>query len=386
MNPAGEALNSDQLKVFRKSLLDWFRTYQRDLPWRTNRDPYRIWISEIMLQQTRVAAVIPYYERFLQRFPDVQRLAEGPHEEILRLWSGLGYYTRARNLQHAAQQIMAKHTGEFPRKREDALGLPGIGEYTAAAILSIAFDQPLAVLDGNVARVIARLDAVRGDLRAPQRWRGLQNRAGTLLVRESAGDWNQAMMEVGATVCTPKSPQCLLCPVSQWCEGRKLGIAESLPDKRKKRPAVAVQLVSAVLLNRSGKCLLLPPPVGSTRSNADGHIPSLVAKLWHFPTSAMTSRPERLLAHFVRETLKVQARNVLQTETLPKVRHTVTYRQITVSPYLVTVKTLPRIRGAKQVSLEQVLALPISNLTRKVARVAAKHLSLCALNVKNNRN
>src|SRR6184192_4484146 len=138
-------LNSKELATFRKQLLYWFRQFQRDLPWRRTKDPYRIWLSEIMLQQTRVAAVIPYYERFVQRFPDVHALAAAPEDEVLRLWSGLGYYSRARNLQRAAQQIVAKHKGEFPRRREDVLALAGIGEYTAAAILSIAFGEKLAV-------------------------------------------------------------------------------------------------------------------------------------------------------------------------------------------------------------------------------------------------
>ena len=227
----GERLDTADLPKFRDLLLSWFQTFQRELPWRKNRDPYRIWISEVMLQQTRVAAVIPYYERFLARFPDVESLASAPQEEVLRLWSGLGYYSRARNLQHAAQQIVARHQGKFPRQREELLALAGIGEYTAAAILSIAFDEKHAVLDGNVARVVSRLEAIRGDLREPKRWNKLQASADRLLARESSGDWNQAMMELGATLCTPRSPQCLLCPVAQFCEGRKLGIAGSLPEK-----------------------------------------------------------------------------------------------------------------------------------------------------------
>src|SRR6266852_4470155 len=166
-------MRGKELASFRKQLLGWFRQFQRDLPWRRTKDPYRIWLSEIMLQQTRVVAAIPYYERFLQRFPDVHTLAAAPQEDVLRLWSGLGYYSRARNLQNAAQQIVAKHGGEFPRQLEEVLALAGIGEYTAAAILSIAFGEKLAVLDGNVARVISRLEALRGDLREPKRWRNL---------------------------------------------------------------------------------------------------------------------------------------------------------------------------------------------------------------------
>ena len=246
-------LKARELAKLRKQLLSWFRQFQRDLPWRRTRDPYRIWLSEIMLQQTRVAAVIPYYEKFLQRFPDVHALATAPQEEVLRLWSGLGYYSRARNLQKAAQQIVAQHGGEFPKDVEYMLALPGIGNYTAAAILSIAFEKKLAVLDGNVARVLARLRAVRGDLRASQRWKELQEIASAYLDPKSPGDWNQAMMELGATLCTPKSPQCLLCPVNEFCEGRRLGIADSLPEKRKKRAPAIVTLAAAVFFDKRGQ-------------------------------------------------------------------------------------------------------------------------------------
>src|SRR5690242_9122262 len=193
-----------ELASFRKRLLAWFRQFQRDLPWRRTKDPYAIWVSEIMLQQTRVAAVIPYYERFLERFPDIHSLAAAPQEEVLRLWSGLGYYSRARNLQKAAQHIVERHAGEFPRDVESVRALCGIGEYTEAAILSIAFGAKRAVLDGNVARVLARLEGIRGDLRESRRWKSLQNTATNLLDTESPGDWNQAMMELGATVCTPR--------------------------------------------------------------------------------------------------------------------------------------------------------------------------------------
>src|SRR5882762_7178999 len=368
-------LNGRALAKFRKQLLDWFRQFQRDLPWRRTRDPYRIWLSEIMLQQTRVAAAIPYYERFLQRFPDVHALAVAPPEEVLRLWSGLGYYSRARNLQKAAQQIIAKHAGQFPTRMDEAFALPGIGNYTAAAILSIAFGEKHAVLDGNVARVLARLGAIRGDLREPQRWQDLQNRADRLLEPKSPGDWNQAMMELGATVCTPKSPQCLLCPVAQFCEGRKLGIAESLPEKRKKRASVSIQLVSVVLLDVSGKCLLLPPPKAATNAKADDHIPSLVASLWHFPTISAPANARVALNNLLQQELKIKLTKSNPPVPLSKVRHTVTYRLISVFPFLVRLKRLPKIAGAKRLTLEHALALPISNLTRKIALSAVEHRS-----------
>jgi A/G-specific adenine glycosylase len=368
-------LDSVELKQLRESLLGWFRTYQRDLPWRKNRDPYRIWISEIMLQQTRVAAVIPYYEKFLARFPDVESLAAAPHEEVLRLWSGLGYYSRARNLQKAAQQIVAKHSGKFPRQREELLALAGIGEYSASAILSIAFDDEHAVLDGNVARVVSRLNAIRGDLREPKRWCDLQSRADQLLERDSAGDWNQAMMELGATICLPRSPQCLLCPVATFCAGRKLGIAESLPEKRKKRAAVSVQLVSVVLLDAKNRSLVLPPPTALSKNNADDHVPSLVAKLWHFPTVSAPANSLPALEQLLHRELNVRSAKSIRPELLDKVRHTVTYRIISIAAYLIRVKQLPKISGARYLPVQEIQSLPISNLTRKIARTALEHLS-----------
>jgi A/G-specific adenine glycosylase len=368
-------LKNVELQEFRKALLGWFHEFRRDLPWRKNRDPYRIWISEIMLQQTRVAAVIPYYEKFLAHFPNVESLASAPQQEILRLWSGLGYYRRARNLQKAAQQMVAKHAGRFPTQREELLVLAGIGEYTASAILSIAFDDKHAVLDGNVARVIARLEAIRGDLRKPKRWRDLQTSADQLLAPDSAGDWNQAMMELGATICLPRSPQCLLCPVANFCAGRKLGIAETLPEKRKKRATVAVRLVSAVLLDAKTRSLILSPPIASSKNNADDHVPSLVAKLWHFPTVSAPTNSEQALEQLLRRELRIKFVTSIHPERLDKVRHTVTYRTISIAAYLIRLKQLPKIPGAQCLPIQELQSLPISNLTRKIARAALKHLS-----------
>ena len=361
-------LNGRELATFRKQLLRWFRQFRRDLPWRRTKDPYRIWLSEIMLQQTRVAAAIPYYERFLERFPDVRSLATARQEEVLRLWSGLGYYSRARNMQKAAQQIVAKHGGEFPPREEDVLALPGIGTYTAAAILSIAFGEKFAVLDGNVARVLARLGAVRGDLRESQRWQDLQKTASTLLDSESPGDWNQAMMELGATLCTPKSPQCLLCPVAQFCEGRKLGIAESLPEKRKKRATVEVTLAAAVFTDENGWTLLLPAPEERRNESLADYVPTLVSNMWHFPTVSVSGNAAAKLRAFLRKLIRGAKIGNLRLAPADKVRHAVTYRSITILPFLINVKRLPRIKGAERVPLHDITVLPVSNLTRKVAR------------------
>ena len=363
-------LNDRELATFRKQLLGWFRQFQRDLPWRRTKDPYCIWLSEIMLQQTRVAAAIPYYERFLQRFPDVHALAAAPQEEVLLLWSGLGYYSRARNLQKAAQQIVAKHGGQFPMRWDDTLALPGIGNYTAAAILSIAFGEKHAVLDGNVARVLARLGAIHGDLRESQRWQELQETADRLLEPKSPCDWNQAMMELGATLCTPKSPQCLLCPVAQSCEGRRLGIAESLPEKRRKRATVQITLAAAVFVDEKRQTLLLPAPKNTKEKSSADHVPALVSRMWHFPTLSVTGEPAGKLNAFLRRLMPgVQSR---KWKLVPagKVRHAVTYRAITLLPFLINVRKLPRVPGARQVPLDNIFSLPVSNLTRKVARAA----------------
>jgi A/G-specific adenine glycosylase len=363
-------LAGSELERFQKQLLGWFRQFQRDLPWRRTRDPYHIWVSEIMLQQTRVAVVISYYERFLKRFPDVRALAEAPEEEVLRLWSGLGYYSRARNLQKAAREIFAKHGGKFPEKAEQVLELAGIGRYTSAAILSIAFGQETSVLDGNVARVVARLGAVRGDLREAKRWQSLQESADHLLDANSPGEWNQAMMELGATVCTPRSPQCLLCPVAEFCRARQLGIAESLPVKRQKRPTVDVVLAAAVFRDRQDRTLLLPPPQRVKKTGKANDVPTLVSKLWHFPTTAVAKNAISELRKLLARLLHNGAGGELHFEPLHRVRHTVTYRAVSVLPFQVFVQSLPKIRGTKILRLDDFFSLPVSNLTRKIAREA----------------
>jgi A/G-specific adenine glycosylase len=363
-------LSDRDLATFRTQLSGWFSQFRRDLPWRRTKDPYRIWLSEIMLQQTRVAVAIPYYERFLDRFPDVGSLAEAPQQEVLRHWSGLGYYSRARNMQAAARQIVRNHGGRFPAHVNGALALPGIGNYTAAAILSIAFDEKRAVLDGNVARVLARLGAVKGDLRVSRRWQGLQEVADAYLDPQSPGDWNQAMMELGATVCAPKSPQCPLCPVAQFCQAQKLGIAEDLPEKRKKRATVDVALAAAVFADRHGQTFLLPPPREETAQTRADHIPTLVSRMWHFPTISLAGSPAAELRRFVRTLLPGRRNPKLQFELLGKVRHSVTYRAITITPVIIHVGKLPRITGARCVPLSDISGLPVSSLTRKVARAA----------------
>jgi len=314
-----------------------------------------------MLQQTRVAAVIPYYQRFVANFPDVRALARARADRVLANWAGLGYYSRARNLQRAAKEIVARHDGQFPRAYEAALSLPGIGRYTASAILSIAHGEPHAVLDGNVARVLARIGALRGDLRAPFTWRRLDAAAQLLLARKAPGDWNQAMMELGATVCTPTSPRCGECPAAKWCSARKLGIAEQLPPARKKRATVEVTLAAAVLLDPRGRTLLV------RQTNDDG---ALFSRMWQFPAlQAARASAGRALAEHLKERfgLNVDGRLI----PLATARHTVTFRDVRLKPYLIRIPRLPRPAGARIVTLSNLGRVPVSAATRKIARAAA---------------
>ena len=238
-----------------RELLGWYRRAGRDLPWRKTKDPYRIWVSEIMLQQTRVETVKSYYERFLRLFPTVATLAEAPQEEVLKAWEGLGYYSRARNLQKAAQDIITKHGGAFPERYEELLRLPGIGAYTAGAIASIAFGERTPAIDGNVYRVTARVFGIREDISATDTQRRLRALVTENLPDESLGDYNQALMELGATVCVPGVPRCGHCPWMERCDAYAEKDAQLLPVQMKKNPPKRVSV--AVCLLTFGKQILV---------------------------------------------------------------------------------------------------------------------------------
>jgi A/G-specific adenine glycosylase len=329
------------------------------LPWRRSRDPYRIWVAEVMLQQTRVAAVRRYYRRFLRRFPRVESLARAPQDEALKLWSGLGYYSRARNLHRAAKEIVARHGAEFPRELGAALRLPGIGRYTAAAVLSIAYDVPLAVLDGNVARVLARLGAVRGDLRAPRRWESLAAAAQQLLASEAPGDWNQALMELGETICAPQTPRCHACPVSCACRAYAQGVVDQIPAPRRKRAAVQVKIAAAILLDPRGRTLLVEDP--------GAHDDVLFSRLWQFPAVEVAHHARAELKKHLRATLRIKAPSL---EALAQARHGVTYRNILLLPFLARVPRLPKRPRTRMIPLGSLARLPISSATRKLAKAA----------------
>jgi A/G-specific adenine glycosylase len=348
------------LKTFQSRMLAWFRAQQRDLPWRRSREPYRIWVAEVMLQQTRIAAVMPYYQRFLARFPTVQSLARAPEAEVLKLWSGLGYYSRARNLHRAAKIIVAQHNAKFPRDLDAALELPGIGTYTAAAVLSIAYDVPLAVLDGNVTRVLARIKAIRGDLRAPKSWRALTATAQNFLASQAPGDWNQSLMELGEVVCTPQSPRCTECPVARHCRAYAQGLTGEIPAPRRKRAPVHMKIAAAILRDPRGRTLLVQDP--------GAHDTVLFSRMWQFPAIEVTHHPKAELEAHLSKTLAIRKTSL---EALPTARHGVTFRNITLLPFLATVDELPKLPRTKILPLKNLSKLPISSATRKIAAAAA---------------
>jgi A/G-specific adenine glycosylase len=337
----------------RRGLLAWFRRHRRDLPWRRTRDPYAIWVSEVMLQQTTVKTATPYYQAFLERFPTVPDLAGAREEDVLALWSGLGYYHRARNLQRGARHVLQHHKGRFPRTLEAALAVPGVGLYTASAILSIAHGQPLPVVDGNVRRVLSRLFALRGE-----QWRKdgpYYDRAEEVLDRAAPGDWNQALMELGATVCTPRRPACPACPVRAGCEARALGIQDELPEGRARRAPVAVVLAAA-LIERDGRILLVRRGEGR-----------LMGRFWEVPQTSLSSTGPPDLA---RELKDAHGLEVSLGPLVGQARHAITFRRIRVDVYRARLRKEPsrdpeRCRWLRP---EEIASVPTSSLTRKVLR------------------
>ena len=270
-----EQLREEQREILRRlapALLPWYDVNKRELPWRGTRDPYRVWVSEIMLQQTRVAAVIPYYERWMERLPDTAALAAAAEEELLKLWEGLGYYSRARNLQRAAQVIQGELGGVFPGTYEALLRLPGVGEYTAGAVASIAFGQPVPAVDGNVLRVAARAAAMEGDILDPRVRRAVREALEPAMPADRPGAFNQALMDLGATVCLPNgAPDCAACPLAGFCEARRQGRQLELPRRKKKAERRREELTVYLLLRQGQVALRKRPERG------------LLAGLWEFP-------------------------------------------------------------------------------------------------------
>ncbi|MBI4465897.1 MAG: A/G-specific adenine glycosylase [Acidobacteria bacterium] len=346
-NPAPRALQT--------RLLDWFDRHKRDLPWRRHaarNDPYRIWLVEIMLQQTRVPVAIPYYERFLRAFPTVGKLARAPVEQVLRLWAGLGYYQRARHLHQAAWKIVREHRGRFPRALDEALALPGVGPYTARAVLSIAYRKPAAVVDGNVARVLARVFRLEAaDVTTRGRFQELADR---LVSPKRPGDFNQALMELGSTLCLPRIPRCGACPLEGLCEARRAGLERTIPRRQRARPRPRLTL-SVLALRQDGRLLLVREP-------------GLFSGLWHFPYAPGTT-PRRLARSY-------GAAGVSHIGTL---RHQTTMRDLVLRVYAAKARSSAApMRGKdsrskkRWVHPEQIQQMAVGASTRRIAALVER--------------
>lgn len=259
--PQPEPLPPEERIELRRALLGWYDARSADYPWRGCGDPYRIWISEVMLQQTRVATVVGYYQRFLDRFPTVEALATASLAEVLQCWEGLGYYSRARHLHRLAQQLVERHGGAFPQSPETLRTLPGIGPYTAAAVASIAFGEPAAVVDGNVARIFSRLFDLPEEIDRPAVLDRIRAQAQSLLAVDRPGDFNQALMDLGRTICTPRQPGCPECPLAAFCLARQRGTVHLRPVRRAKRLRPLLRGAAAVLRDSEGRLLLGQRPL-----------------------------------------------------------------------------------------------------------------------------
>ncbi len=357
--------SSSSRTAFRRRLLKWFDANQRDLPWRKNRTPYRIWVSEIMLQQTQVATVIDYYLRFMKRFPTVEKLAAAEQSEVLKLWEGLGYYRRARQLHGAAQVVAEQHGGKFPIDFDNVLALPGIGRYTAGAILSISLDQQLPILEGNTIRLFARLLALPDDPRTSTNQKLLWEFAESILPRKRCGDFNQALMELGSEVCTPKKPNCSQCPVASDCQAYVQGLQAEIPAPSKK--IKYEDLHEAVVVVRKGSGSKTKYLV--RRCGPDERWTGL----WDFPRYQVADgKVEMALAT---ELKKQTGLTAVITPTTKRIKHAVTKYRITLDCYVAEKPTgrLKKNQTATQwVSRDELAGLPMSTTGRKIATALDK--------------
>lgn len=282
-------------------LLAWYSQVKRPLPWRENADPYRVWVSEIMLQQTRVGAVVPYFNRFMGTFSDVFHLASASDELLLKCWEGLGYYSRARNLKKAAQVVVEKYGGVFPDDYDSWLALPGVGPYTAGAVCSIAFSRPVPAVDGNVLRVFSRLTSCEDDITSPQTKKALSALVAALVPAKNPGDYNQALMELGATICLPGAARCGDCPILSRCTAGQNGTAHLFPVKPAKKPRKQENRTVFILQYGEKYAICKRPDTGLLAGlwqfpNADGHLHADEATAWLAPYIKLKKTPTKLAA------------------------------------------------------------------------------------------
>ncbi len=360
LEPAGPRPAAEWKRRIRQRALFWFARHARDLPWRRSRDPYRIWVSEVMLQQTQVATVRPYFERFLAEYPTVAQLAAADEEAVLRLWEGLGYYRRARQLHEAARRVVDRHQGEIPTDAAVLRSLPGVGRYTAGAILSIAHDQRQPIVEANTSRLLCRLLGYRGDPASAGGQGWLWSVAEELLPRRRAGQFNQALMEIGAALCKPRQPRCQACPLSVLCAARREGLVEAIPPP-KPRPAPTELREAAVVVRRRGQVLM--------HRYGDGR---RWAGLWDFVRFEIGGRSESARRkEIVARVEELTGAIVALDGRLATLQHGVTRYRITLDCHLATYLSgrLPRAGGAvwKWFAVGQIDRLPLCTTGRTIA-------------------
>lgn len=354
--PSPDASLSNGYKSgLRRALLAWYRRSRRDLPWRRTSNPYRIWLSEVLLQQTRIETALPYYKRFVETFPNVRTLAKAPLRRVLALWEGLGYYTRARNLHAAAKTVVRERNGRLPASAAEWQALPGVGRYTANAIASIALGERVPVVDGNVKRVIARLFRIDAPIEGPTATRQVWALAEQLVPKSAPGDFNQALMELGGRACTPRRPECRLCPLRRRCAARASGVQAKLPAHRPRRPVPKIAAVAAAI-RRNGRILL-------TRRPPEG----LLGGLWTLPGAEMS--PGRSRADTLRGAVTPLGIEIEILERIAVVRHEFTHRSLQLHVYRCERRAgeLRRSDGcARWVRWERLGDYPCATVDRKV--------------------
>ncbi|WP_018395679.1 A/G-specific adenine glycosylase [Bacillus sp. 37MA] len=349
------AIQKMNITKFQQDLVNWYEAEKRDLPWRHERDPYKIWVSEIMLQQTRVDTVIPYFNRFMEQFPTIDALAGADEEDVMKAWEGLGYYSRVRNLQSAVKEVAESYGGIVPEKKEDFLSLKGVGPYTGGAVLSIAYGLPEPAVDGNVMRVISRLLTIWDDIAKPSTRKIFERAVEELMYKENPSSFNQALMELGAIICTPTSPSCLLCPVQNHCQAFEEGVQRELPVKTKKKSDKKVHMGAVVLTTNDGRILIEKRPESG-----------LLANLWQFPNMELPAgtNPRRILESFIETEYGVKAK--VNTEKATEITHVFSHLTWNIDVYTGIIEGEVEKKRSKFVKEEEVESFAFSVSHQKI--------------------
>jgi A/G-specific adenine glycosylase len=337
---------------FTEFILDWYAKNRRSLPWRGQADPYAVWVSEIMLQQTRVEAVIPYFERWMIRFPSITDLAMASEHEVLKFWEGLGYYARARNLRKSAQLVMEQYGGKLPRRADALRKLPGIGRYTAGAIASLAFGMDEPALDGNIRRVLSRVFDVTQPADSPEGQRRLWELAALHLPQGSSADYNQALMDLGSAVCIPLNPRCPICPVRSLCKARKLGIQSQRPVMKTRKVVPHYVFGAAVIVRRSRVLLSQRPSKG------------LLGGMWEFPNGKIRPNSCKALTQVLRREYNLEIQCGQQ---LGIVQHGYSHFTVSVHAFRCTAASVPKSKNLRWIPLSQLRSFPMGRIDRQIA-------------------